>query len=179
MAVLIISPGPRRAGIGPFLAPGRQGPRSAVAADILAELPIDLGGLLDPVVEHGSPLRRVLVERYGAEQEAGLEHDFERVAEIVREAADFFCLRFGNGARWGLWGHKQGIATARITRQGSRTGGFDTSGCLCNTRSCCPSSAVCAGFHLPKWRNWQTRMVQVHVPARVWGFESLLRHQHY
>ena len=27
------------------------------------------------------------------------------------------------------------------------------------------------------WRNWQTRMVQVHVPARVWGFESLLRHQ--
>ena len=29
---------------------------------------------------------------------------------------------------------------------------------------------------LPKWRNWQTRMVQVHVPARVWGFESLLRH---
>src|SRR5450432_1987962 len=31
--------------------------------------------------------------------------------------------------------------------------------------------------HLPKWRNWQTRMVQVHVPARVWGFESLLRHQ--
>src|SRR5215510_11851165 len=29
----------------------------------------------------------------------------------------------------------------------------------------------------PKWRNWQTRMVQVHVPATVWGFESLLRHQ--
>src|ERR1700747_1668984 len=32
-------------------------------------------------------------------------------------------------------------------------------------------------FPKPKWRNWQTRMVQVHVPARVWGFESLLRHQ--
>src|SRR5262245_20054557 len=30
---------------------------------------------------------------------------------------------------------------------------------------------------MPKWRSWQTRMVQVHVPARVWGFESLLRHQ--
>src|SRR2546429_568375 len=29
---------------------------------------------------------------------------------------------------------------------------------------------------MPKWRNWQTRMVQVHVPARAWGFESLLRH---
>src|SRR5689334_11220742 len=38
------------------------------------------------------------------------------------------------------------------------------------------SSKDCAS-HLPKWRNWQTRMVQVHVPARVWGFESLLRHQ--
>ena len=31
-------------------------------------------------------------------------------------------------------------------------------------------------FTVPKWRNWQTRMVQVHVLARVWGFESLLRH---
>ncbi len=32
-------------------------------------------------------------------------------------------------------------------------------------------------LQMPKWRNWQTRMVQVHVLARVWGFESLLRHQ--
>src|SRR5271167_3266485 len=32
-------------------------------------------------------------------------------------------------------------------------------------------------YTVPKWRNWQTRMVQVHVLARVWGFESLLRHQ--
>ena len=31
--------------------------------------------------------------------------------------------------------------------------------------------------HLPSWRNWQTRMVQVHVLARVWGFESLRWHQ--
>src|SRR5947207_10358470 len=37
-------------------------------------------------------------------------------------------------------------------------------------------SAAALPSHLPKWRNWQTRMVQVHVPARVWGFESLLRH---
>jgi|GEM_PF-6683443 hypothetical protein len=35
----------------------------------------------------------------------------------------------------------------------------------------------CPGAFKPKWRNWQTRMVQVHVLARVWGFESLLRHQ--
>ena len=26
------------------------------------------------------------------------------------------------------------------------------------------------------WRNWQTRMVQVHVLAREWGFNSLQRH---
>ena len=32
-------------------------------------------------------------------------------------------------------------------------------------------------YPVPKWRNWQTRVVQVHVLARVWGFESLLRHQ--
>ena len=32
-------------------------------------------------------------------------------------------------------------------------------------------------YTVPKWRNWQTRVVQVHVLARVWGFESLLRHQ--
>ena len=37
-------------------------------------------------------------------------------------------------------------------------------------------TAAALRSHLPKWRNWQTRMVQVHVPARVWGFESLLRH---
>ena len=37
-----------------------------------------------------------------------------------------------------------------------------------NLQSVCP---------VPKWRNWQTRVVQVHVLARVWGFESLLRHQ--
>src|SRR5712692_7162232 len=29
----------------------------------------------------------------------------------------------------------------------------------------------------PSWRHWQTRMVQVHVLARVWGFESLRWHQ--
>ena len=36
---------------------------------------------------------------------------------------------------------------------------------------------IAPAFTVPKWRNWQTRMVQVHVLARVWGFESLLRHQ--
>ena len=32
-------------------------------------------------------------------------------------------------------------------------------------------------LRVPKWRNWQTRMVQVHVLARVWRFESSFRHQ--
>ena len=30
--------------------------------------------------------------------------------------------------------------------------------------------------HTPLWRNWQTRMVQVHVHASGWGFNSLQRH---
>src|SRR5215467_4185347 len=38
-------------------------------------------------------------------------------------------------------------------------------------------SAAVIEVHLPSWRNWQTRMVQVHVPATVWGFESLRWHQ--
>src|SRR3982750_452019 len=29
----------------------------------------------------------------------------------------------------------------------------------------------------PKWRNWQTRMVQVHVPSREWRFKSSHPHQ--
>ena len=49
---------------------------------------------------------------------------------------------------------------------------------LYNLLACCNGEF---SFHslssLPKWRNWQTRVVQVHVLARVWGFESLLRHQ--
>ncbi len=49
----------------------------------------------------------------------------------------------------------------------------------CTIRFCFPNagSVLTRGNPGPKWRNWQTRMVQVHVPARVWGFESLLRHQ--
>jgi hypothetical protein len=35
---------------------------SAVAADVLAQLLVDLGSLLDAVVEHGAPLFGVLVE---------------------------------------------------------------------------------------------------------------------
>ncbi len=31
-------------------------------------------------------------------------------------------------------------------------------------------------YLMPKWRNWQTRMVQVHVGAIPWKFESSLGH---
>ena len=55
--------------------------------------------------------------------------------------------------------------------------GFDRQGRICKTQYCCRLSATLSLVHVPKWRNWQTRMVQVHVLARVWGFESLLRHQ--
>jgi hypothetical protein len=54
---------------------------------------------------------------------------------------------------------------------------FDTKWRLCETQSCCLLGGSRLSSHVPKWRNWQTRMVQVHVLARVWGFESLLRHQ--
>ena len=30
---------------------------------------------------------------------------------------------------------------------------------------------------LPAWRNWQTRMVQDHVGATPWRFESSRRHK--
>ena len=29
---------------------------------------------------------------------------------------------------------------------------------------------------MPKWRNWQTRMIQGHVVATPWKFESSLGH---
>jgi hypothetical protein len=69
----------------------------AVAADVLAELAVEFGGLLDTVFEHGAPLFGVVVEGDGAEQEAGLENDFEGVAEVVGEAANLFGLLLGDG----------------------------------------------------------------------------------
>ena len=39
-------------------------------------------------------------------------------------------------------------------------------------------SPVSAGnTEMPKWRNWQTRKIQVLVGESLWGFESPLRHQ--
>ena len=54
---------------------------------------------------------------------------------------------------------------------------FDTESRICETHNCCLFSEMLSLPPVPKWRNWQTRVVQVHVLARVWGFESLLRHQ--
>jgi hypothetical protein len=77
----------------------------AVGADVFAKSLVNFGSLLHAVVEHGSPLFCVFVERNGAEQKAGLQNDFEGVAEVVRESADFFGLRFGDGTRRGCWNH--------------------------------------------------------------------------
>jgi len=74
----------------------------AVAADVLAELAVEFGGLLHSVFEHGAPLFGVVVEGDGAEQEAGLENDFEGVAEVVGEAANLFGLLLRDG--FGLHG---------------------------------------------------------------------------
>ena len=70
---------------------------SAVAADVFAELLVDFGSLLNSVVEHGAPLFGVLIEIDGAEQEAGLEDDFEGVAQVVGEAANLFGLLLRDG----------------------------------------------------------------------------------
>lgn len=80
---------------------------SAVAADELAELAVDFGGLLDAVVEHGAPFFCVVVEGDGAEEEAGLEDDFEGVAEVVGEAPDFFGLLLGNRLGLQRCGHEE------------------------------------------------------------------------
>ena len=60
---------------------------------------------------------------------------------------------------------------------GSVGSAFDTTRRICETQRCCRFSEKPESCPVPKWRNWQTRVVQVHVLARVWGFESLLRHQ--
>lgn len=72
-------------------------PGSAVAADVFTELAVQVGGLLHAVFEHGAPLFGVVVEGDGAEEEAGLEDDFEGVAEVVGEAANLFGLLLGDG----------------------------------------------------------------------------------
>ncbi len=70
----------------------------------------------------------------------------------------------------------RGTSKLRAALRGARA--FDTGFSICETQSCCLLGPFRPSFlRVPKWRNWQTRMVQVHVLARVWGFESLLRHQ--
>ena len=44
----------------------------------------------------------------------------------------------------------------------------------CDARESWPTGNRC--LHSREWRNWQTRRIQVPVPARVWGFKSPLAH---
>ena len=97
-------------------------PGLAVAADVFAKLLVDFGGLLDAVVEHGAPLFGVVVKGHGAEQEAGLEDDFEGVAEIVGEPANLLSLLLGDriwAARVGSW--KRAFLLQNVVR-GQRAG---------------------------------------------------------
>ena len=101
IALLAIQMPAMRVRFGP--ATGRG---SAVAADVFAELLVDFGSLLNSVVEHGAPLFGVLIEIDGAEQEAGLEDDFEGVAQVVGEAANLFGLPLGDRLGLGRRGHE-------------------------------------------------------------------------
>ena len=85
-------------------------PGLAVAADVLAELAVEFGGLLHAVIEHGAPLFGVIVEGNSAKQEAGLEDDFEGVAEVVGEAANLFGLLLRNGFWMNGQCHEKGLS---------------------------------------------------------------------
>jgi len=69
---------------------------STVGADEVAEIAIDAGGFLDSAVEHAAPLAGVLVQFDRTEEVAGLEDDFERIAEVVREAAQLLGVLDGD-----------------------------------------------------------------------------------
>jgi hypothetical protein len=82
--------------------------------------------------------------------------------------------RIGTGS---MESGRNAIPGCSFCAHGRRADAFDTAFAICETQICCLFGGVCRMLVVPKWRNWQTRVVQVHVLARVWGFESLLRHQ--
>jgi hypothetical protein len=79
----------------------------------------------------------------------------------LQQRGDFYCGEDGD-ISIAVWQTSVRVLTPR--------GAFATleiAACLDSTPDALP---------VPKWRNWQTRMVQVHVLARVWRFKSSLRH---
>jgi hypothetical protein len=62
---------------------------SAIRADEVAEFAIDLCCLLDPAIEHGTPLAAILVQLEHTQEVACLENDFKRITEVVRETPYF------------------------------------------------------------------------------------------
>ena len=109
-------PGLRAAGLvstGVMRSPGGKA-RSAVAADVLAEPAVDIGSLLDAVVQHGAPFFGVVVQRHGTEKKAGLEDDFEGVAEIVREPANLFGLLLGDGPGRNRESHERWLSAKKM-----------------------------------------------------------------
>src|SRR5579883_2137320 len=80
--------------------------RSAVFADEVAEVTVDLRGFLDAGVEHGAPLPSIVVKVECSKEITGLKDDLESVAEIVGEASYLLGVLDGDRGRAGGVGHE-------------------------------------------------------------------------
>ena len=80
-----------------------------VCLDVGAQGHVDFERLCGAAVEHAEPVAGRGLEVCGAEQVAGLDDDFERVAEVVGELANLECDVFrddrfaGSGSGQGFW----------------------------------------------------------------------------
>ena len=77
----------------------------AVAADILPQVVIDSRSLLHSLIEHLAPLAAIFIQFQHAQQVAGLDDDFEGVAEIVGISTNLLSLLQGDGRCSGGIGH--------------------------------------------------------------------------
>jgi hypothetical protein len=156
--------------------------RLSLPAKNFPQLAIDLCGALGRFRDQFDPLLSMGRHFQLTEQVGRLHDGFNGIAEVVNEFAQlmgdvgrkFLSVIHGGPAR------EIFSSVQRLYLFASRLA-FDRSPIVCKIEDCSSCTASRKGRndpqgHSPKWRNWQTRMVQVHVPARVWGFESLLRH---
>jgi hypothetical protein len=90
----------------------------AVGANEIAELAVDFRCFLDSTIEHGSPLASALVEGRGSEEITGLEDDFERVTEVMREATDLLRVLDGNPRRFRFFdSHEEQVLCGGLLKQ--------------------------------------------------------------
>ncbi len=88
--------------------------------DVVAEVEVDVEGLLHAAVEHAVPLDGGLFEADGAEEVAGLHDDLEGVGEIVGEFADLYGVIFGDGCVK-RFGHTVRLRSVGLRRRASVT----------------------------------------------------------